>query len=177
VGQPFLSVLSTPGNKCWTPLRCAVIVSEFNRLHFMITRTQRTRPLCPAHYGVMLVNPTVLHWSVPPHELDTTDSHDCECPEDGCPHHYSPGFGYFTLEKNIEHENATGSATLRINKSATQVICARHKHSMFLESFDPKTRAGKFRCPDTTCPQVMTIVTDGPPAYWLSEGNFGTVRI
>jgi hypothetical protein len=47
---------------------------------------------------------------------------------------------------------------------------------MFLNSFHPSTKLGKFRCPHANCQQMMAILTDGPPAFWLSEGHFGTVR-
>lgn len=158
-------------------MSCAAIFLQIQALRFMSAPSEHVRPLCPAHYSLMLVNPNVLDWSASPERWDMTDSHDCECPVNGCPQHYSPGLGYFTLKENFEHQSATGSATLRISRSATQVICAHHKYSMFLESFDSSTKLGNFRCPNANCQQVMAIMTDGPPAYWLSEGHFGSVRI
>jgi hypothetical protein len=130
------------------------------------------RPLCPAHHTVMLTSPDVFDRVALPDAWDTPDRHDCECSVDGCPHHYSPGCGYFTLEPNVEHQKATGSAALRMTRSATQVICYQHKYSMFLVAFDRNTGAGNFRCPEKDCRQTMTIQVDGPPAYWLGDGYF-----
>jgi len=120
----------------------------------------------------MLISPNVLGQVTLPDTWDSLDGHDCECPISGCPNHYSPGCGYFTLEPNLAHRDATGSAALRINRSATQVICYRHKYSMFLESFDPCTNLGNFRCPHKDCQQRMAVDAGGPPAYWLGEGYF-----
>ena len=33
----------------------------------------------------------------------TVEGHDCEFPVAGCGNHYSPGFGCFTLETNLDH--------------------------------------------------------------------------
>ncbi len=65
------------------------------------------RPLCPAHHTVMLASPDVFDRVALPDAWDTPDRHDCESSVDGCPHHYSPGCGYFTLEPNVEHQKAT----------------------------------------------------------------------
>jgi hypothetical protein len=92
----------------------------------------------------------------------------------GCPRHYSPGFGYFTLEENLEQQDATGVPALRIRRSATQVICGHHMYCMFLERFDPATDVANFRCPEKDCGCRMAIAVDGPPAYWFSEGYFKT---
>ncbi len=125
------------------------------------------RPLCPRHHEVMFSRPNA-------HGSDAIDIHGCECPENGCPQKYSPGFGYFTLRLNDDHWNVTNSSSLRITRSSTQVICGEHKDLMFIESFDANMKLENFRCPRKGCQQTMKIPTGGPPAYWLGSGYFGT---
>lgn len=103
---------------------------------------------------------------------DATEIHDCECLVDGCSQHYSPGYGYFIVARNDDHWVTTGSSSLRIRRNPVQAICGEHRHSMFLESFDPETHLESYRCPQRGCQQTMGIRAGGPPAYWLGEGYF-----
>jgi hypothetical protein len=131
-------------------------------------------PLCPTHYLVMAVSASALNYATLPATWDAVDTHDYECSVDGCAQHYSPRFGYFALEPNDEHRKATGSPTLRISRNPTQVICWKHKHSMFLESFQAETKLQSFRCPQRDCQQTMQIPAGAAPAYWLGEEYFRT---
>jgi len=130
------------------------------------------RPLCPAHHEAM-VSHLNAQQSVTDGS-DTTDIHGCECPVDGCPHKYSPGFGYFTYRWNEDYWNVTNSSSLRITRRSTQVICGEHRDSMFIESFDKNANLENFRCPQKGCQQRMNLQTGGAPAYWLGSGYFGT---
>jgi hypothetical protein len=53
-----------------------------------------------------------------------------------------------------------------------QVMCGEHLYLMFLESFDLKTRAENFRCPQKNCQHTMNLVAGSPHAYWLGDGFF-----
>jgi hypothetical protein len=141
------------------------------------------RPLCPSHYEVMFVSPDVSDLATVPEAwfrrsrrmtCDAIEIHDCECLVEGCPQHYSPGFGYFTIRRKDDHWNVTNSASLEIKRSPTQVICGEHLYLMFLQTFDPQTRVENFRCPQKNCPRTMNIPAGGPHAYWLGEGFFKT---
>ena len=134
------------------------------------------RPLCPAHHTVMVIAPDALVPGAFGTSRRTIEGHDCECPLDGCPNHYSPGFGYFTIEPNLDHLIATGQTTLKILRSVTQVICGEHEYSMFLQAVDLKAGRQAFRCPDRTCPQVLELSLGSPPAYWLGPGFFKRAR-
>jgi hypothetical protein len=122
----------------------------------------------------MVLSPNLLESATLPKTWEIVAGHDCECPVDDCAQHYSPGYGYFTLESNEEHRSATGSPSFRINRSSTQVICGEHEHSMFLESFHSETNLQKFRCPQRDCQQTMEILAGAAPAYWLGEDYFRT---
>lgn len=130
------------------------------------------RPLCPTHHEVMVSDPNA-HQAAP-NCANTIDIHGCECPVEACPQRYSPGFGYFTIGRNNDYWIGTNSASLRIARHSTQVICGEHKDSMFIESFDANTNLQKFRCPQKGCQQTMKIMTGSPPTYWLGSGYFGT---
>jgi hypothetical protein len=139
------------------------------------------RPLCPRHYEVMFVSPSAPDLAAVPDtwfrrsrklSLGASEAHDCECLVDGCPQHYSPGFGYFTIRRKDDHWNVTGSASIEITRSPTQVICGEHQCLMFLEAFHPKTKVESFRCPQKNCQQTVDILAGGPHAYWLGEGFF-----
>lgn len=140
------------------------------------------RPLCPAHYEVMLVSPNMPEQATDPHTLiprlktalETSQIHDCSCLVSGCPQHYSPDLGYFELRRNDDHWNVTGSSSLRMERSQRQAICGEHRNAMFLESFNPTTHEENFRCPKKGCQQRKSLVIGDPPAYWLGEGFFGT---
>src|SRR5437667_8524136 len=67
------------------------------------------------------------------------DIHQWQCSIEGCAQNYSPDLGYFTVARNDDHWAGSGSASLRIRRSATQVICGEHEDFMFLESFDVNT--------------------------------------
>jgi hypothetical protein len=104
---------------------------------------------------------------------ETTEFRNYACPRDGCPQNYSPGQGYFTIEKNDDHWHVTGSSSLRISRSPIQVICGdKAKNLMFIEAFDARANVKHYRCPQRSCRQTMKIPADGPPAYWLGEGFF-----
>jgi hypothetical protein len=107
-------------------------------------------------------------------DSEAIDIHHWQCSVQGCPQNYSPDLGYFTVARNDDHWIGTGSASLRIRRSATQVICGEHKDFMFLESFDVNTNLEHFRCPQKGGQRVMNILASGPPAYWLGEGYFRT---
>ena len=119
------------------------------------------RPLCPAHYERMVISPARLESIVLPTTWDARDWYDC--PIDKCPQHYSPICGYFIVESNDEHFQATGSSALRISRNPTQVICHEHKDVMLLESFDPNTGVENFRCPRETCQNAMKAKAGGAP--------------
>ena len=140
------------------------------------------RPLCPKQYEVMFVSPGVSDLATVPETwfrrsrrttLDAIEIHDCECLVNGCPQHYSPGFGYFTIRRNDDHWSVTNSASLEIMRSPTQVICGEHLYLMFLHAIHPKTKVESFRCPQKNCQQTMEITAGGPHAYGLGEGFFG----
>ncbi|HET8923586.1 MAG TPA: hypothetical protein VFN26_11390 [Candidatus Acidoferrum sp.] len=130
------------------------------------------RPLCPTHYKVMLISPSLVKDAALQTSTDV-DIHHSECPVDGCPQNYSPGFGYFTIARNEDHWVGTGSSSLRIVRSHTQAICGAHKDAMFIESFDAEAKLDNFRCPRKNCRHALKILAGGPPAYWLTEGFFG----
>lgn len=130
------------------------------------------QPLCPTHYEVMVISPLAPEQPTVPGHGEIAEIHDCECVADGCPQHYSPGYGYFILVRNDDHWVATGTSSLRIKRSPVQVICGEHRHSMFLESFDREAQVESFRCPQKGCQHTMKILAGGPPAYWLGEGYF-----
>jgi hypothetical protein len=139
------------------------------------------RPLCPTHYEVMFVSPNLPELAKGPDTWfrrsrriasDAIEIHDCECLVDACPQHYSPGFGYFTIRRSEDHWIVTDSASLQISRHPTQVICGEHLYSMFLESFDLKTRVENFRCPQKNCQHTMNLLAGSPHAYWLGEGFF-----
>jgi len=130
------------------------------------------RPLCPTHYEAMVISPMAPNQPTIAKAEDTGEIHDCECLVDGCPQHYSPGYGYFTVAQNDDHWVATGSSSLRIRRRFVQVLCGKHQHSMFLESFDRETQVENFRCPERDCQRAMKILAGGPPVYWLDEGFF-----
>ena len=133
---------------------------------------ERARPLCPTHYEVMVICPLLPEPLAEAATAGTAEIHDCQCLVDGCPQHYSPGYGYFTVVRNDDHWAATGSSSLRIKRGPIQAICGEHRQSMFLESFDREAREESFRCPQEGCLYTMKIVMGGPPAYWLGEGFF-----
>jgi hypothetical protein len=135
-------------------------------------RPDYIRPLCPIHYEVMVISPLVSEPLAVAATEGTAEIHDCECLVDGCPQHYSPSYGYFTVARNDDHWAATGSSSLRIRRGPIQAICGEHRDSMFLESFDCETQVQNFRCPQEACHQTMKIVAGGPPTYWLGEGFF-----
>jgi hypothetical protein len=91
---------------------------------------------------------------------------------DGCLQNYSPGFGYFSFQRNDDYWIGTNSSSLRIIRGSTQVICGQHRDSMFIEAFDELTNLERFRCPRHECQQSMEILTGGPPVYWLGSGYF-----
>jgi len=133
------------------------------------------RPLCPTHYKV----------TAPSHPIDkreravvdgsdAIDVHHWECSLEGCPQNYSASFGYFTTKRNDDYWVGTGSSSLQIRRSPTQVICGEHKDSMFLESWDAKTNLQNFCCPRKNCQNTVKILAGGPAAYWLGEGYFRT---
>jgi len=134
------------------------------------------RPLCPTRYKVMALSRdrdqkerAVLDGS------EASDIHQWQCSVDGCAQNYSPDLGYFTVARNDDHWAGSGSASLRIRRSATQVICGEHEDFMFLESFDVNTNLENFRCPRKGGgQQIMKILAGGPPVYWLGEGYFRT---
>ena len=129
------------------------------------------RPLCPKHHILMAVGLESAGPLILPGHWDPLEGHDCECPEIGCPQHYSPGLGYFIVEENKEHSSATGIAALRINRSPTQVICGQHKHAMFLAACR-QPNLWIFRCPQKDCLRTVKISAGAPPAYWLGDGYF-----
>ncbi len=131
------------------------------------------KPLCPTHYKIMVISPSVGK-GMALESSDRVNIHHCECPVDGCAQNYSPGFGYFTIARNDDHWIGTGSSSLQIIRSHTQVICGAHKHAMFLESFEAKTNLENFRCPQKSCRHSLKILAGGPPAYWLTQGFFKT---
>jgi hypothetical protein len=137
-----------------------------------IQRPENFRPLCPSHYIVMVFSTDKLSGG----SVDTpgtTNLHHCECPVDKCPQNYSPGYGYFTLEKNEDFWHTTGSSSVKISMNPTQVICGgEHKNKMFIETFDARTNVRNFRCPEKDCNRTMKIPANGPPAWWLGEGFF-----
>ena len=128
------------------------------------------RPLCPKHYSVMVISPNA--YQAVPDTSERINMHHCQCPVDGCPQNYSPGFGYFTIARHDDYWHTTGSSSLQINRSPKQVICGEHKDAMFLESFDAKTNVETFRCPQKSCQQTIEVPADGPPVYWLGSGYF-----
>jgi hypothetical protein len=130
------------------------------------------RPLCPTHYEAMVISPMAPNQPAMAKAEDAGEIHDCECLVGGCPQHYSPGYGYFTVAQNDDHWVATGSSSLRIRRRFVQVLCGKHQHSMFLESFDREAQVENFRCPERDCQRTMTILAGGPPVYWLDEGFF-----
>ena len=130
------------------------------------------QPLCPTHYEVMVSNPLAPDQPKVVEAGGTGEIHDCECLVDGCPQHYSPSYGYFTLVRNDDHWVATGTSSLRIKRSPVQVLCGEHRHAMFLGSYDRETKLESFRCPQRDCQRTMKILAGGPPAYWLEEGFF-----
>src|SRR5438445_2210613 len=130
------------------------------------------RPLCPVHYKAM-AGP----------DIDNTESaavggpesigvRHWECSEGGCPQNYSRDLGYFIIGRNEDHWVGTGSSSIWISRSATQVICGEHRDSMFLQSVDVRANLENFRCPRKTCQHTMKILAGSPPAYWLGEGYF-----
>jgi hypothetical protein len=132
------------------------------------------RPLCPTHYEVMFASPNLPELVKVPDSWfrrsqkiasDAYDIHDCECLVDGCPQHYSPGLGYFTIRRNDDHWNVTSSASLKITRSPAQVIRGEHLCVMFLESFHPTTKVENFRCPQKGCLQTMNLPAGRPHAY------------
>jgi hypothetical protein len=131
------------------------------------------KALCPTHYKIMIVSPSAGK-GIGLESSDEIGIHHCECPVYGCAQNYSPGFGYFTVARNNDHWVGTGSSSLRIIRRQTQVICGAHKHAMFLESFEAKTKLENFRCPQKNCGHSLKILAGGPPAYWLTEGFFKT---
>jgi len=57
----------------------------------------------------MVIHPLALDQPTGVEAGGTAEIHDCECLVDGCPQHYSPGYGYFTLVRNDDHWVATGA--------------------------------------------------------------------
>jgi hypothetical protein len=125
------------------------------------------RPLCPTHRETMVCDPGQ---DESPSGLETSDFHSCECIVDACSQHYSPEFGYFTVERNDDFFVATNSPSLRILRRDTQAICGQHGNCMFIESFEAGTNWESFRCSRRTCEQTIRIMDGGPPAYWLGSG-------
>jgi hypothetical protein len=130
------------------------------------------RPLCPVHHILMAVGLESTAPLILPTNWDPLEGHDCECPEPGCPQHYSPGFGHFVLEENKEHSSATGLSALRINRSPTQAICGRHKHAMFLAACRHAANLWIFRCPQEDCTRSIEIPANAASAYWFGDGYF-----
>jgi hypothetical protein len=136
----------------------------------MINQGPSPQPLCPKHNEVMVICP--LTPDQPRVAEDAAELHDCECLVDGCPQHYSPGYGYFTVVRNDDFWTGTGSSSLRIVRNPIQAICGEHRQSMFLVSRDPDTQLENYRCPQDGCHHTMSISSGGPPAYWLGDGYF-----
>lgn len=130
------------------------------------------RPLCPAHREAMQVSSMVVDTGGEGPAADAREARYCQCSVKGCPQNYSPGVGYFTIARNDDYWVATGSASLRIERNLSQVICGEHKCTMFLESFDAETNVDHFRCAQRGCRQTMEVESGGPPAWWLGEGFF-----
>jgi hypothetical protein len=131
------------------------------------------RPLCPVHYNAMALTLDMDNAESAVLEgPESIDVHQWECSVEGRPQNYSLDLGYLTIGRNDDHWGGTGSSSIWIRRSATQVICGEHKDSMFLQSFDAKANLENFRCPRKTCQHTMRILAGGPPTYWLGEGYF-----
>ena len=135
----------------------------------MSNELHHIRPLCPAHHLLMIPEPNVVN---PANEWDRVMGRTCKCKRPGCNQHYSPGYGYFIVEQNIEHSKVTGVPSLRIHVNATQAICGDHDYAMFIESFHPVTNVQRFNCPEISCRTTCQVVADAPPAYWLGDDYF-----
>lgn len=130
------------------------------------------QPICPAHYQCMIANSRLMELPTVSETWDGSDIYHCHCSVNGCPQEYSPGYGYFTVGRNDDHWNVTGSSSLQIIRRSTQAICGEHQTAMFLASFDPKSQVENFRCPQRSCPHTISIIAGSPPAYWLDEDYF-----
>ena len=128
------------------------------------------RPLCPIHYDVMVAGPDVSAVTRLGNPT-TIKSHHYSCTRIACRLNYSPDLGYFFLEENDDYWHVTHSASLRIRRSPTQVLCVeRHKSLMYLESVDANGKVENFRCPQQGCHRALPVRSGAPPEYWLGEG-------
>ena len=130
----------------------------------------RCRPLCPIHYEVMVADPDVTALTRLGNPT-TIRSHHYSCARTACRLNYSPDLGYFFLEENDDYWHVTRSASLRIRRSPTQVLCVeQHKSLMYLESVEANGKVENFRCPQQGCHRALQVRSGAPPAYWLGEG-------
>jgi hypothetical protein len=128
----------------------------------------RWQPLCPIHYGVMVIQVTG------PTDAALAEGCHYSCSVSSCGLNYSPELGYFAIGQNDDHWQGAQSSSIRIHRWHIQAICGeQHNLSMYLESTDVINGTQTFRCPKDDCGKTLQVERDGPPAYWLGEGFFG----
>ena len=130
------------------------------------------KPLCPIHFEVMAFDDSE---ATKPGNATTPEGRRYSCTMAACRINYSQELGYFALEENDDHWDATHSPSLRIQTLSNQAVCPEeHESLMYLESLDGNFE--NFRCPQKSCGRTIQVRRGGPPAYWgpLERGHFET---